>query len=95
MKTAEIGPFKGENNRLPDFTLSGKEGAFVRSAVNVDLSGAGTFKRRPGVERVVSGTDCHSIWAIDDHAYYVDHRTLYHFSALIFDKYIFSRAIVH
>lgn len=81
MKTTPIGPFKGENNRLPDFTLSGKEGAFVRSAVNVDLSGAGTFKRRPGVERVVSGTDCHSIWAIDDHAYYVDHRTLYHFSA--------------
>jgi hypothetical protein len=81
MKTAEIGPFKGENNRLPDYALSGKDGAFVRSAVNVDLSGAGTFKRRPGSERIVSGTDCHSIWAIDDHAYYVDHRTLYSLSA--------------
>lgn len=33
MKAAPIGPFKGENNRLPDFALSGKEGAFVRAAV--------------------------------------------------------------
>ena len=81
MKAAPIGPFKGENNRLPDFVLSGKEGAFVRAAVNVDLSVAGTFKRRPGSTRVVSGTDCHSLWSAGEDSYYVDHRTLFHLSA--------------
>lgn len=81
MKNVSVGPFKGENNRLPDFALSGKEWAFVRSAINVDLSEAGTFKRRPGSAKVVSGTDCHSLWATGEDSYYVDHRTLFHLSA--------------
>ena len=81
MNNVSGGPFKGENNRLPDFALSGKEWAFVRSAINVDLSEAGTFKRRPGSAKVVSGTDCHSLWATGEDSYYVDHRTLFHLSS--------------
>jgi hypothetical protein len=79
-KTKQLGPFLGENNRLPDFRLSGESGAFVRSAINVDLPDASTFKRRQGVERKVSGTDCHSLWASGTDAYFVDHDTLYHLS---------------
>lgn len=47
MKTQPIGPFLGINNRLPDFALhKDKVGDFVREAINVDLTNAGTFVRR-------------------------------------------------
>ncbi len=82
-KTKQLGPFLGENNRLPDFRLSGESGAFVRSAINVDLTDASTFKRRQGVERKVSGTDCHSFWSNGSVAYFIDYDTLYSLSSLL------------
>ena len=77
--TVKMGPFIGTNNRLPDTKLRTKDGAWLRSAVNVDINSAGMVKRRPGIEQAVSGSDCHSFWsnALGTQAYYVDYDTLY------------------
>ena len=81
-KTAPIGPFVGMNNRLPDHQLAvvergRKAGDYLRNAINVDLTKAGTLLRRKGVEREVPGTDCHSLWGDEKGAFYVDGETLY------------------
>ena len=78
MKPVALGPFLGMNNRLPAEKLHvPREGDFVRSAVNVDLTAAGTFQRRRGATLALSGSDCHSFWSNGAVGYYVDHGTLY------------------
>ena len=54
MKTVPVGPFLGMNNRLPDTKLRVQDkGDFVRNAVNVDVTTAGTVKRRQGLTKLV------------------------------------------
>lgn len=81
-KPYALGPFKlGMNNRLPETDLKMKDGsgAFVRSAVNVDIDGVGQFSRRNGSTLAIAGVDCHSLWSdiSDTLAFYVDGTTLY------------------
>ncbi len=62
MKTLSKGPFLGINTRLPDFALhKDKVGDFVRSAVNVDLTNAGTFVRRKTASLLQALTAPHSL----------------------------------
>lgn len=61
MNTKPIGPFLGVNNRLPDFSLSTKEGFFLRSAENVDVTNAGTLRRRTAYSAVQALTGAHSL----------------------------------
>ena len=75
--TAPIGPFVGINNRLPDHQLGvvergRKAGDYLRNAVNVDLTAAGTLQRRKGSTLVAPGADCHSLWSDGEKAFYVD-----------------------
>ncbi|MGB4467577.1 MAG: hypothetical protein WBI41_05940 [Azovibrio sp.] len=78
MKTVPLGPFLGMNNRLPDTRLHVKDkGDFVRNAVNVDVTTAGTVKRRQGLTKLVGGDSCHSFYAHGDDAYYADGANLY------------------
>lgn len=84
IKTVPIGPFRGINNRIPDHKLATFErgspaGDYLRNAVNVDLTDAGTLQRRPGVEKVQAGAECHSLWGGRAGALYVDGDTLYRF----------------
>ncbi len=76
----KLGPFpKGVDNRLPDhalFDLKEKE-TLLRSAVNVDVTNAGTLRRRGGRTKVVSGSDCHSLFSsVQGHTYFVDFQDL-------------------
>lgn len=77
MKPVRIAGFLGENNRLPAYKLHGEDTAFLRHAVNVDLTAAGTIQRRKGVTRVVPGANCHSFFGAGTYGYYVDGSTLY------------------
>ena len=73
------GPFLGINNKLPSEKLIvPKEGAFVRDAVNVDLTSAGTFQRRGGTTKVLTATRASSLWASGNtgKAYFVDSGAL-------------------
>lgn len=76
----KLGPFPlGMDNRLPDhalFDLKEKE-TLLRSAVNVDVTNAGTLRRRQGRTKVISGSDCHSLFSsTQGHTYYVDFQDL-------------------
>lgn len=75
----KIGPFNlGFNNRLPDHQLTvPKVGAFLRSAVNVDLDVQGTVKRREGFTLSAAGDDAHSLYSAGEIAYVVDGTTLF------------------
>lgn len=77
-KLPRLGPFLGVNNRLPDQSLQTKEGAFLQAGVNVDITGAGTVKRRAGFAQAIAGTRMHSAWS-DGGSWgcYVDDGTLY------------------
>lgn len=82
--TAPIGPFVGINNRLPDHQLGivergRKAGDYLRNAVNVDLTAAGTLQRRKGSTLAQAGADCHSLWSDGEQAFYVDGDTLYQY----------------
>ena len=62
MKTQPLGPFLGINTRLPDFALhKDKVGDFVREAINVDLTNAGTFVRRKTASLLQTLTAPHSL----------------------------------
>ena len=67
--------FRGINNRLPPDRLrplgDRDPGVFVRDAVNVDLTSAGSFQRRPGVTRFGDDTNCRGLFGIGSHGYYV------------------------
>jgi len=63
MNTIQKGPFRGLNNRLPDFALhSDKEGDFLRTAENVDIDNAGKIKRRMATSLVQALTNPHSLY---------------------------------
>ena len=84
--TTPLGPFAGINNRLPDHKLGivsrgQKAGDYQRNAVNVDLTAAGTLKRRKGTTLALAGADCHSLWADEQGAYFVDGGDLKTFPA--------------
>ena len=83
--TAPIGPFSGINNRLPDHHLAvvergRKAGDYLRNAVNVDLTVAGTLQRRKGSTLAVPGTRCHSLWSDGTDAFYADGADLKRFT---------------
>lgn len=65
------------NNRLPESKLRVKDGDFVRNAVNVDISDAGSFSRRQGAVLGLGGVDCHSFWSCHDVGFFIDGSTLY------------------
>ena len=72
------------NNRLPDHQLGlvergQKAGDYLRNTVNVDLTAAGTLRRRKGSTLAQAGTDCHSLWSDGETAFYVDGDTLYQY----------------
>lgn len=80
--TQRIGPFPlGMDNRAPDFKLGLPEGAghLLRDALNVDVTRQGAIKTREGYERVLPGTDAHSLWAPLSGAYalYCDDGGIY------------------
>jgi len=79
MKTVPLGPFLGMNNRLPDAKLHVQDkGDFVRNAVNVDITTAGTVKRRQGLTKLLDGDSCHSLFCAENGtAYYADGNNLY------------------
>ena len=86
--TAPIGPFVGINNRLPDHQLGvvdrgRKAGDYLRNAVNVDLTVAGTLQRRKGSTLAVPGARCHSLWSDGEQAFYVDGTDLKRFSGKV------------
>lgn len=77
-----IGPFAGINNRLPENQLAvyergRKVGDWLRNAVDVDLTNAGTLQARQGATLAQSGAACHSLWGDEYSAYYADGATLY------------------
>lgn len=76
-----LGPFAGVNNRLPDHQLAivergRKAGDYLRNAVNVDLTDAGTLLRRKGSTLAHPGASCHSLWSDGDVAFFVDGNTI-------------------
>lgn len=88
-RTPTAGPFNlGVNNRRPEFDLRTRDGSFLRSAVNVDISETGSVRRRQGNTKVLNGTDVHSLWGTLDSAYYVDDRTLYHVRGITGDSVV-------
>lgn len=61
MSSKRIGPFLGLNNTRPltqleQFERGQRSGDFMRSADNVDVTDAGTLRRRQGWVKRVSGT---------------------------------------
>lgn len=76
MKPVRIPAFSGMNNRLPDFVNRAEKDHFLRTAVNVDLTQAGTIRRRKGTAQAIAGSDCHSLFAFRDDAFFVDYDEL-------------------
>ena len=79
ISTTPIGPFTlGVNNRRPEYEMdrpaaNGAKQAFLRSAINVDITADGSVRRRSGMQRVLAGDACHSLWSADGSVgYYVD-----------------------
>ncbi len=88
-RTPTAGPFNlGTNNRRPEFDLRTRDGSFLRSAVNVDISATGSVRRRQGGSKVLEGVDVHSLWGNLDSAFYVDGSTLYHAKNLMGDSVV-------
>lgn len=77
-KTTPIGPFAGINNRLPDHQLAvvergRKAGDYLRDALNVDITNAGTLIGRSPTTRARPGEFMHSLWSDGrDHCYVAD-----------------------
>lgn len=78
----KITTFKGINNRRPTDRLGVDEpAAFVRDAVNVDLSAVGTFQRRAGFDRVEGASTGRGLFAPKSGvcAYFASGNQLMHF----------------
>lgn len=67
----------GMNTRKPDFRLGTEAGAFLRDALNVDITEAGTVKRRRGYELAVEAAGAHSLWSDGTSHYFVGSNMLY------------------
>ena len=78
----KLGPFLGMDNKLPTSKLvvppkqNQAGGAYVRDALNVDLTAAGTFQRRGGVKLVAASTRASSLWSDGITGYYADNGVL-------------------
>lgn len=59
--TIAFGNFLGINNRRPDFALKSEEGAYLKSADNVDITDAGNIVRRRGEVLLAGMTGAHSL----------------------------------
>lgn len=69
----KIKRFTGINNRQPvDRIRDTDAGRPVRDAVNVDLSDAGTFQRRPGTKKTLSGTNVRNLYQVKGGALFAD-----------------------
>jgi hypothetical protein len=66
MNPASFGPFRGINNRRPDFAMKTDAGDWLRAAMNVDLDDAGRLRRRVGQTRIQALTDPHSLYQTAD-----------------------------
>lgn len=78
MNTKPLGPFRGVNNLLPDTKLVTPEGAWLRSAVNVDIKPGGNIGRRRGFALTIAGAAAHSLWSSGSGmGYYADGSALY------------------
>lgn len=80
IRSKTLGPWaQGVNNRADDTQLVSKDGAFLRSATNVDVSDKGRVKRRAGSARKTIATNAHSLWSDgrSDEAFFVDAGSLY------------------
>lgn len=63
MKTQQLGPWLGVNNRLPDTALHvDKKGDYLPYAENVDVDNAGNLRRRESELLIQSMTDGHSLY---------------------------------
>lgn len=64
MKTQQLGPFLGVNNRLPDFALqpdAKSTAAYLRSATNVEINDALVVQRRKATALLVPMIGAHSL----------------------------------
>lgn len=71
MSSKRIGPFLGLNNTRPltqleQFERGQRSGDFMRSADNVDVTDAGTLRRRQGWAKRLGGTQMRGLFALDD-----------------------------
>lgn len=71
MKTLPIGPFRGINNRLPDFSMATEEGYWLREADNVEIDNAGRVRRRAASVLVQAMTGAHSLYMLTETTGYV------------------------
>ena len=72
-KTIKISGFQGINNlERPENTPS----QFLKEAVNLDFSKNGDVTKRLGYEKVYDGTNMHSIYANNNHFYFVENGIL-------------------
>lgn len=81
MKPVKIPGFTGINNRAPSDRLPKDEAGkrAVRDAVNVDLTDAGQFQRRPGIARVEDAPNCRSLFNHGPWIYYATDNELRRF----------------
>lgn len=84
MKPFPINGFSGINNRAPTDRLPKDEAgrSAVADAVNVDLTEVGTFQRRPGSERVITGSNVRSLTSSGGYGYYAAGSNLYRFDGV-------------
>lgn len=62
MNTIQIGPFLGINNKLPDFALHVEgNGDYLRTADNVEITGAGSIVRRKAPSLIQAMAGAHSL----------------------------------
>lgn len=71
METKQIGPFRGINNRLPDFALVSKDGTWLREAENVEVDNAGRIRRRAAANLVQAMSGPHSLFLTSDTSGYI------------------------
>lgn len=81
MKPVKVPGFTGINNKAPADRLPKDEAGrqAVSDAVNVDLTDAGTFQRRPGSERIITATGVRGLTSYGAYGYYAAGDTLYRF----------------
>jgi hypothetical protein len=77
-KDVSFSQFQGVNNVQAPERLDLKE---LREALNVDIDDSGRLRRRDGFTKVYTGTNCHSFWANDAGAYFVEEGSLQRLNA--------------